>query len=292
MRSLDNNMRVYPILLILVVAASTVSRSPADEPDDVPSTSISATSDDAADAGRVRLLFLSQERPIRIDVLVKIGEQSIETRWRKGAEALFARLDKDGNKQLDTVEYRRAPWVSSTQTKRGNDVFSLFLRGVADRLQDRRKKTEKALDLSAFVKQMRTHRPPFVVEASPKVSPGKELFQWLDENGDNRLDAMELDRMEAVVARLDRNRDRALQAAELDQFKNPFSLQQQSMIMTSERQSNMVHVVDAATDRLAVQILDRYADNKDSIDAAWFGVDAVGHDEDGDKRLDVNELVN
>jgi hypothetical protein len=102
-------MRVYPILLILVVAASTVSRSPADEPDDVPSTSISATSDDAADAGRVRLLFLSQERPIRIDVLVKIGEQSIETRWRKGAEALFARLDKDGNKQLDTVEYRRAP---------------------------------------------------------------------------------------------------------------------------------------------------------------------------------------
>jgi hypothetical protein len=248
------------------------------------------TTDTQADDGLVRLLFLPKDGPVRVNVNVHFGGESIEQRWAKGSQALFNRLDVDNDEKLSGEEYRRAPWikVSRAATLPTNFVGEFF-GGITGRLRKSDAKATKMRDYAEFTKDMRTKRPPYAVQGSAMVSRGKELFEWLDQNDDKRLNADELLRMKQIVSRLDRNRDRVLQADELNQFKNP-NFSQQNVMASQARRVTTLNVLGASDYTLAMQIIRQYNGQEDTVDVSTVGGSSASFDSNQDDKLDIDEL--
>lgn len=312
-------MRSLVSLILLVTLAVPAAGDPpaGDDKDPVETTETKATADDAkthdaktddvktddvktddakasdtpADDGLVRLLFLPKDGPVRVDVKVHFGGESIEQRWASGSQALFDRLDADNDEKLSGEEYRRAPWVKvSGAAARPTNFVGEFFGGITGRLRKSDDEATKMRDYAEFAKEMRAKRPPYAVQGAAVVSRGKELFEWLDQNGDKRLNSKELMQMHHVVARLDRNHDRVLQVDELNQFKNPNFSQRNVSRNTPPRRVTTLNVLGESNYALGMQIIRQYNGEEDAVDVSTLGGTSSSYDTNQDDKLDIDEL--
>lgn len=257
----------------------------ADEPGQQPPNPSAETS---ADHEPIRLLVLPRGGPIRIDVVVDLGEKSVQQRWADGAQALFKKLDRDNDQQLTGEEFRQAPWVRVTNgaaIRRG--VVGEFFGGVFGKMRE--KEDEKRYDFAKFEQEMRAERPPFRVLGTVQPEKGRELFEWVDVDGDQELSRAELEHVDRAVAKLDTNLDRVLSAAEVKQFINP----NYSIARPTPNQSmpvKLMHVLGESNYALAMQMISQYGEAEQSVAISILSDKTLVHDDDQDGRLNVDEL--
>jgi Ca2+-binding EF-hand superfamily protein len=253
--------------------------------------------------GSVReAVYFSPAGPVRVRLHVMIGERTADAAWEKAVGALFAFLDRNGDRVLDATER-----AAVTAPQRARDAELAAPDGSAAPLRLTFARKDEAVTRAAFAAAVRAAgfepvRLSAVAGRADSAQLSAALFRHLDRDKDGKLSADELRAAREVLAPLDVNEDELLTAAELlgrSIQPNPGrpAVVAGSARMPEESTASLPDLLFLSTDGTPVvkQILAaRGGVRATSLRRSELGMDAAAFaalDKDGNGRLDTAELA-
>ena len=170
----------------------------------------------------IQLVFLARTHPVRVELKVTGGKESLAGRWESNLKALFAAFDRDGDGHLNRHEVERTFSKNEfRQIVQGGYGFrgqgSPPTLDALDRDGDGRVSFEELADyyegeVAALLKA-RINAVPNYNPQSDQLTP--ELFARFDADGDGNLSEAELKDAERIILPLDADEDECVSAAEI-----------------------------------------------------------------------------
>lgn len=166
------------------------------------------------------LLFLADERPIRVRLNLKKDDDTIRTVWLAQIRKVFDLFDRNGDGKLDPDELKYVFEADGVKRLVQGELYfrssyEPFPLDEADRDGDGH---------VSFDELVRYYAPATRSLVAPTIGQGDDqtsmrltalIFSLLDTNQDGKLDAQEVGRLESLLPRLDRDEDGCLTALEL-----------------------------------------------------------------------------
>ena len=174
----------------------------------------SATIVAAAEADRLELLYLADERPLIIRLHLQIDQLGVSEKWHAYEKTLFRRLDADGDLSLSTDEAAGVPTPTELQGI-GLVESSVDLTRTADDSPRDGKVTRE--ELAAYFDDLGVQNFSIVnVSRISSAQPTRSgLFERIDGNGDEMLSQAELRGAYASLQKFDRNDNEFIDSSEL-----------------------------------------------------------------------------
>jgi Ca2+-binding EF-hand superfamily protein len=167
------------------------------------------------------LVFLTRTRPVRVRVVARTTDQSLNERFEKHLTEMFAAFDRDGDKVLNRYEcdliFSKAEFrsmLAGGYAFRGQSGALPSLE-VVDRDDDGVVGFEEFADYyTSEIAKLTAARPTYARAAgNDPYTP--ELFARLDANKDGKLTADELKAAEKILTPLDGDEDETVSGGEL-----------------------------------------------------------------------------
>lgn len=261
------------------------------------------TDQNAAVSDGMELIWLAEQRPLRLRIHTIVDGQSVEQRRRDFFRRLFMFLDRDGDGTLRPVEAARAP---SAEIIRQWSWGYFRMLGTPPGIIDSPPASDGQLSYDAFLsKYVRSGIGGVIVTGTPCRSSERltdQLLFRLDQNRDGQVSPPELLTAEQALRGLDVNGDELIASGELAfQVDSPYPLATTllqpvsiSAAPISAKPPVLVVTGSVAPELWAGAVIEQYDRNGDSrltrkeIGSSRAGFTAL--DDDKDNRLDTGEL--
>lgn len=266
-----------------------------------------------AKAQRQTVLFLGEEGPLVIGFELKTGGQAFTETWRAGLRQIIEELDKDGNGTLSRKETEGKGEKKTDKSSESSPQAEALLRSANlwDADAEPRDGELNEQEIARFLS--RKGQGAFQTEASEKtaallspqitqaVNSGDRLWDWLDDDDDQKLSPKELQDADETLRKYDLDADESISLNELEAIQNPFFTARQSNQMT-ETPFFSIHHGQSAT-RIIRGLALRYRsfdppNNEKAAGSRGIAIEALQipdsqkrlFDRDGSGRLDDWEL--
>jgi Ca2+-binding EF-hand superfamily protein len=168
-------------------------------------------------AAECELLLQGSQGPVRLRVVVELGEQKFAQVWTEKFNALTKFFDFDGDEKLSPTEAARLPSVQALR-----EVLSTgFLPSIGNQpefaeLDSNGDKFVDATELATFYRSAGLGVPLVGAGHMSHTKPLNDaLVKLLDADGDSQVSEAELKQAAAAIAKFDRNDDEMIGAGEL-----------------------------------------------------------------------------
>ncbi|MCA9179485.1 MAG: hypothetical protein KDB14_33750 [Planctomycetales bacterium] len=186
------------------------------------------------------LVLPGKDRPlfVRVDVLLlKDGKTlPLDHFWEHGVREQFDKLDTNGDGRVDDRELSFAIKTKRTIPQVGPSALSMFTRMVAKQwgLGSVENRPAPGVDLEQFAKRESTEQSAIRTRGASSGARVDRLWETVDRNRDQQLDAAELELVAQQLKRLDTNRNGLLEDLELAALDNPMTAQNRSTTTAAE----------------------------------------------------------
>ncbi len=254
----------------------------------------SATTAAAAEADRVDLLYLADERPLIVRLHLQTDQWGVSEKWHAYEESLFRRLDADGDMSLSADEATGVPTPTELQGI-GLVESSVDLTRTADSSPRDGKVTRE--ELTAYFADLGVRNFSIVnvsrISSTQPTSSG--LFERIDGNHDQMLSQSELRGVYAALQKFDRNDNEFIESTELGlalgRIGGTLSGTQRTMRAADAK---FVRLPSDAKTSLGETVLAYYdTDSDDRLSREECGLQTerfANLDRNGDETLDLAEL--